>query len=377
MGKITTYVGLDVHKKSIVAAMAMAGEGEARLLGSVAHEPEAVARLMRRLGSPKGVLVCYEAGPCGYALQRQVESLGITCVVVAPSLIPRKPGDRVKTDRRDALKLARLLRAGELTPVWAPDPAQEALRDLTRAREAAKGDVLRARHRIAKMLLRLGVRQPPEIKACWTQKHEKWLAGLTFNTMEQTVVWECLLEALGQAMERLRRLTEALVQGAARSKHARLVAGLQCLRGVGLVTAATWVAELGDVAGRFPLARPLMGYAGLGVKEWSSGQRERRGAITKAGNSHVRFAAVEAAWHYRHRPQESRALRKRREGQPEAVVAIARKAEDRLHQRLRRLVRKGKADTCAVTAAARELLGFVWAIAWELASSEQPERAAA
>lgn len=377
MGQVTTFVGLDVHKKSIVAAVAMTGEEEARLLGGIPNKPEAVAKLMGRLGNAVDILVCYEAGPCGYTLQRQLGGLGITCIVVAPSLIPRKAGDRVKTDRRDAIKLARLLRAGELTAVCTPDPAQEALRDLTRARQAAKEDLHRVRQRISKMLLRLGIERPPEMRRPWTQKHEQWLMGLTFDTEEQAVVWQWLLDTMRQAKERLHRLEEALAKAAARSTYAGLIGGLQCLRGVRLVTAVTWVAELGDVVSRFPLPRPLMGYSGLGVKEWSSGGREWRGGITKTGNSHVRFVTVEAGWHYRHRAGGSKAVQQRRKGQPEAVVAIAEKAEQRLHDRFWHLVRNGKAEVCAVTAVARELLGFVWAIAREVQSSMQPQQAAA
>lgn len=377
MAQVTTFVGLDVHKKGIVAAVAMAGEGAPRVVGSIPNEAEAVAKLMRRVGNARDMLVCYEAGPCGYGLQGQLSSLGVICIVVAPSLIPRKAGDRVKTDRRDALKLARLLRAGELTAVWTPDPAQEALRDLTRARQAAKEDLHRVRQRISKMLLRLGIERPPEMKRRWTQKHEHWLAGLTFDSVEQALVWRWLLEAMRQGKEAVRRLEGAFAEAAARGEYTELIAGLQCLRGVGLVTAVTWVAELGDVVGRFPLPRSLMGYSGLGVKEWSSGGRERRGGITKTGNSHVRFVTVEAGWHYRHRPGGSKAVLRRRQGQPEAVVAIAEKAELRLHDRYWHLLRKGKAEVCAVTAVARELLGFVWAIAYEMESSKQRQQAAA
>jgi transposase len=281
-------------------------------------------------------------------------------------------GDRVKTDRRDALKLAKALWSGDLTAVSAPDPAQEALRDLTRAREAANGDLLRIRHRISKMLLRLGIEPPQEIKRRWTREYEQWIAGITFEAVEQKVVWACHLEVMEQAKERLRRLTAALTEAAGGSKHAALIAGLQCLRGVGLVSAVTWVAELGDVAGRFLTARSLMGYAGLGVKEWSSGGKERRGGITKTGNGHVRFIAVEAAWHYRHRPGVSGSLQQRRKGQPETVIAIADKTQERLHRRFWHLLRKGKADTCAVTAVARELLGFVWAVACEVNALKEP-----
>lgn len=372
----TIFVGLDVHQKRIAVAVARQEGGEPEWRGTIAHEPKAVAKLLSQLGNPGKLVVCYEAGPCGYALQRQVARLGGTCIVVAPSLTPTRPGDRVKTDRRDALKLAGYLRSGELTPVWAPDPEQEALRDLTRAREAAKVDVSRVKQRISKMLLRLGRRRPEGMKGSWTQKHRRWLAEQTFESKAQQLVWASLLLALEQGEARLKQLEQALPEVARSSRYGALIAGLQCLKGVGLITAVTLVAELGDVVSRFPAPRSLMGYAGLGVEEWSSGNRQVRGRITKAGNTHVRFVAVEAGWHAQYSGQVGQAVQQRRRGQPEAVVALAEEAQERLHRRFRHLVQRGKARPCAATAVARELLGFVWALA-RITAEETPEPARA
>lgn len=361
MDKDSTYVGLDVHKDTIAVAVADGRGGEVRSLGMIPNTPEAVQKLVRRLGPAKRLACGYEAGPCGYVLHRHLTRLGARCVVVAPSLVPTKPGDRVKTDRRDATKLARLLRSGELTPIWVPDEEHEALRDLTRAREDARVDLLRARHRLSKFLLRLGVMPPASVKP-WGVKHRQWLQGLHLpRASQQSVLREYLL-AVDQVQERLRRLEAELVEAARTSRHAALIAALQALRGVGVVTAVTLVAELGDLH-RFRTPRELMAYAGLVPSESSSGLRQRRGAITKTGNAHVRHVMVEAAWHYRHAPGVWGALRQRQVGQPERIKAIAWQAQDRLHRRYRRLLGRGKARQQVVVAIARELLGFAWAVA--------------
>jgi transposase len=361
MGQGITFVGLDVHKETIAVAVAAAGGGEPRALGTIPNRPDAVRAPVRKLGPADRLRCCYEAGPCGYAVQRQLTGLGAVCEVVASSLVPTKPGERIKTDRRDALKLARLYRSGELTAVWVPDEDHEALRDLTRAREDAREDLQRARHRLAKLLLRLGVRPPAGVKP-WTVRHRDWLGGLRLPRPAQQAVLREYLHAVDQAQARQGRLEDELAELAQSGPHAALLGALQALRGVGLVTAATLVAELGDLS-RFESPRQLMAYAGLVPSEHSSGGRRRRGGVTKTGNAHVRHVIVEAAWHYRHPPGRRGALRRRHLGQPAAVQEAAWTAQTRLHKRWRRLRGRGKLKQQAVVAVARELLGFVWAIA--------------
>jgi transposase len=370
----TRFVGLDVHAETVAVAVADGAGGEPRSLGTIPNTPEAVRTLVRKLGPAGRLRVCYEAGPCGYGLHRQLTGLGAACTVVAPSLVPTKPGDKVKTDRRDALKLARLHRAGELTAVWVPDAAHEALRDLTRAREDAVAELRRARQRLRAFLLRQGLRPPAGVKP-WTVRHRDWLGRLRPEQAAHRAVLAEALTALDQAAARLGRLEDAIAELAAGSPHAPLLGALQCLRGVGLVTAAALVAELGDVR-RFGHPRQVMAYAGLVPGERSSGGRQRRGGVTKTGNAHVRRVVVEAAGHYRHPPRVGTALRRRQAGQPAAAVAVAWKAQGRLHKRFRRLVGRGKLRQEAVVAVARELLGFAWAIA-QAAAAEDPARGAA
>jgi transposase len=360
MTERTTFVGLDVHKETIAVAMAPHGGEPAQSLGTIRNEPPAVAALIRKLTAHGPIEVCYEAGPCGYGLYRQLTALGVPCLVVAPSLIPTRVGDKVKTDRRDALKLARLLRSGELTPVWVPDESHEALRDVSRAREDARDDQHRARQRLSKFLLRLGIRPPVGVRA-WTKRHHAWLDGLRLVQVGQQVVLDEVRRSLAEATARLERLTTALATVAATSPQAPLIGALQSLRGVGLVTAVTVVAEVGDI-GRFRSPRELMAYTGVVPREHSSGGSRRRGGITKTGNSHLRHVVVEAAWHYRHPPQVGPVLAKRQQGQSETVVAQAWRAQERLHRRYRRLLARGKSSGQAVVAVARELLGFLWGI---------------
>ena len=361
MTEPSMFVGLDVHPASIAVAVADGGGGEVRSLGAIPNTAEAVRKLVRKLGPAARLRVCYEAGPCGYGLHRQLTGLGAACAVVAPSLVPSKPGDKVKTDRRDALKLARLHRAGELTAVWVPDAAHEALRDLTRAREDAVEALHRARQQLRTFLLRQGQRPPDGVKP-WTVRHRDWLDRLRLAQPAHRVVLAEALAALDQAAARLGRLEDAIREQAAASPCAPLLGALQALRGVGPVTAATLVAELGDLT-RFPSPRQLMAYAGVVPGEHSSGGRTRRGGITKTGNAHLRRVVVEAAWHYRHPPRVGATLRRRQAGQPPAVVDAAWAAQGRLHARFRRLVGRGKLKQEAVVAVARELLGFAWAIA--------------
>lgn len=363
MDKRTIFVGLDVHKESIAVGV-VDGDPQGRFLGAIANTPQAILKMMRKLGAFEHLSVCYEAGPCGYVIYRQLAKLGIECVVVAPSLVPRKPGDRVKTDRRDALKLAQMLRNQSLTAIWVPDESHEALRDLSRAVEAAQGDLVRARHRIRKLLLRQGMRPPEGIRP-WTYRHREWLDRVSFSYPSQQVTFREMLLTLDQARERRKRLEAELAHEAGQSPLAGLIQAWQCMRGIKVHSAARLAAELGDIR-RFTNPRQLMGYVGLIPSEHSSGERVRRGSVTKSGNAHVRHLLVQAAWHSRHAPSTSKALQKRQRGQPERVIAIAWKAQDRLHRRFRRLVGRGKPPQKAVVAVAREMLGFLWAIAQEV-----------
>jgi len=374
MKKDTRFVGLDVHAETISVAVVEL-DGEIRSWGSIPNRPEAVRRLVKRLGRAEQLRACYEAGPTGYVLYWQLTALGVPCEVIAPTLVPQKPGDRVKTDRRDAEKLAVLLSGGHLTPVWVPDAGHEALRDLVRAREAAKRDQLRARHRLHKFLLRQGRRAPMGIKA-WTEKHLQWVRRtVRFEWAAQEAVLLDYLTEVDHAHDRIARLERDLdaAVGAAPERMRAVIRALQALRGVALVSAATIVAEVGALS-RFARARQLMGYSGMVSWEDSSGGRVRRGSITKTGNAHLRRIVGEAAWCYRHRPAVGAALRKRQEGLGEEVKAIAWKAQHRLCSRYRRLLAKGKTKQQVATAVARELLGFIWAIGVQVEQAHTPVR---
>jgi transposase len=360
------FVGLDVHADTIAVVVAEK-DGEVRSLGTIPNRLSSIKKLVGKLGDRGTWRACYEAGPTGYALYWELTKLGVECMVVAPTLVPVKAGDRVKTDRRDAERLARCFRAGELTPVWVPDAAHEALRDLVRAREAAKGDQLRARHRLGKFLLRHGRRPSQNIKA-WSQRHLDWIRQeVKFDQFAQQATLEDYLaevDHLGQRIVRLEKAIDEAVDGAPETMKA-VVSALQALRGVAKMTAVTIVAEVGQLS-RFPKARQLMGYSGAVSSEDSSGERTRRGGITKTGNAHLRRVLVEAAWCQRYAPNLTRTLRARQEGLPAVVVEIAAKARHRLSARYRRLLARGKPRQQVVTAIARELLGFVWAIGVEV-----------
>lgn len=361
MSQDSIFVGLDVHSSSISVAVAEPDGGEVRYLGTLPNTPDAVAKLVKRLGPAARLSCCYEAGPCGYGVQRHLSRLGATCVVVAPSLVPRKPGERVKTDRRDALKLARLLRSGDLTPVWVPDEDHEALRDLSRARGDARIDVMRHRHQLSKFLLRHGLARPEGMQA-WGKPARAWRQSLRLPRPSHQVVLRDYLVTVDHAESRLANLDAEVVLAAAQSPSAPVIAALQGLRGVGPITAITLVAELGDLR-RFPSPRDLMGYTGLVASEDSSADRHHRGSITKTGNAHVRHVLVEAAWQYQRPPGVWGALKKRQVGLSHTVLAISWKAQQRLHRRFRRLVHRGKLPQVAATAIARELAGFIWAVA--------------
>ena len=366
MGQDIRYVGLDVHAETITAAVAEAG-GEERSLGTIPHRPESIRKLLKRLGRRDQLRVCYEAGPTGYGLYWELTGMGIACEVVAPTLVPSKPGDRVKTDRRDALKLARHHRGGDLTPVWVPDAEHEALRDLVRARESAKADQTRARHRLSKFLLRQGRRAPKGVRR-WTQKYLDWIRReVKFDLFAQQATLEDYLAEVLHAGDRVRRLEQRIddaIEEAPESRRA-VIAGLQALRGIAKLSAVSIVSEVGRLS-RFARPRQLMGYTGAVSSEDSSGKRVRRRAITKTGNAHLRRILGEAAWSYQYRPYVGPALRKRQEGVPAEIAEIAWKAQHRLHHRYKRLIGRGKLKQQAVTAVGRELAGFVWDIATRL-----------
>jgi transposase len=373
--KNVRFIGLDVHAETIAVAVAEPG-GEVRSLGTIPNRPESVGRLIRKLGKPEQLRVCYEAGPTGYVLYWQLSELGVKCEVVAPTLVPVKAGDRVKTDRRDAEKLARCYRAGDLTAVWVPDAAHEALRDLVRARLAAKRDQLRARNRLSKFLLRHG-RRPPEGTTAWTLKHLTWVRRETFEQAAQQATLIDYLHEVEHEAERIERL-ERSIDTAIETlpvKMRAVIEALQSLRGIAKISAVSIMAEVGEVS-RFESARQLMGYSGAVSREHSSGERIRRGAISKTGNAHLRRIVVEAAWAYRHRPGLGPTLRTRQRDQSEDIKAIAWKAQHRLHARYAKLLARGKPKQQVITAVGRELLGFIWAVgvATERSQSEAPRR---
>jgi transposase len=356
-----TYVGLDVHKDGIVVAVAEGGiRSEIREYGRIANTAAALDRLMRKLGGA-GVRLrfCYEAGPCGYGIQRHLSAHGHECVVVAPLLIPKRAGDRVKTDRRDAASLARLHRAGELTAVWVPDAGHEAMRDLVRARLDAVHALRRARQQLSGFLLRQGCHYG---RPAWTKLHRRWLAGRKFEQAVHHIVLEDYIAAVEAAEARRDRLTAQIEAMLPDWTLAPVVAALQTVRGMALVNAATLIAELGDLS-RFANSRQLMAYLGLVPSEHSSGASVRRGGLTKAGNSAARRLLIEAAWCYRFPARVSRELLLRQEEQPKPIREIAWKAQLRLCARYRKLARTGKPANVITAAIARELAGFIWAIA--------------
>lgn len=357
------FVGLDVHAETVVVAVAES-TGEVRTLGTVPNRPEAVRRLMRKLGPADQLRVCYEAGPTGYVLYWQLIGLGLHCEVVAPSLVPTKAGDRVKTDRRDAEKLARSYRAGDLTAVWVPDAEHEALRDLVRAREAAKKDQLRARHRLGKFLLRHGRRRPAHLKMAWTAGHLDWIRTVHFESAAHRVVLADYLHEVDRVATRIADLNAAILEAVrtAPPQMRAVIQALQALRGIATVSAATIVAEVGQLS-RFEKPRQLMGYAGLVPSEYTTGARRRLGAITKTGNAHLRRVVMEAAWAYRFGPVVRGPLRARQAGLDPAITEIAWRAQKRLHDRYRTLGSRGKNGNQVITAVGRELLGFIWDIA--------------
>jgi len=355
------FLGMDVHAETIAVAIAEA-DGEVRSLGTIANRAESIRKLVKKLGPAEHLNACYEAGPTGYVLYWQLAELGVACEVIAPTLAPMKAGDRVKTDRRDAERLARSYRSGDLTAVWVPDEGSESLRDLVRAREAAKQDQLRARHRLGKFLLRTGRRPAVGMKA-WTSPYMAWVRQVQFTQMAREATMLDYLHEVDHMGERVKRLEQAITEAVKLATPAvqEVVKGLQALRGIAEISAVTIIAELGSIT-RFDTPRQLMGYSGAVPSEDSSGKRTRRGSITKTGNAHLRRIVVEAAWSYRYRPAIGPRLRKRQEGVSEPIKEVAWNAQVRLTKRYARLAAAGKDQRKIITAVGRELLGFIWAI---------------
>jgi transposase len=362
----TLYIGLDVHKDSIAVAYVAEEHGaEVTYLGTIGTRQCDIDQLVRKLhAKAKHVVFVYEAGPCGYWLYRYLTKKGHHCWVVAPSLIPQKAGDRVKTDRRDAIHLARLMRSGDLTPVYVPAVEDEAIRDLSRAREDAIADLKAAKFRLKAFLLRHDIRYTG--RATWGPAHLRWLAEVVCATPAQQIVFQEYVRAVHEHTARLQRLVQELQEQVTSWRLHPVVEALEALRGVQFTVAVTIVAELGDLT-RFENPRQLMKYLGLIPSEYSSGERRRQGSITKAGNTHARRALVEGAWAYRYPAKVSRHIQLRLEQQPKTIQDISWKAQVRLCKRYRRLIARGKHANQVVVAIARELSAFMWAIAKQIA----------
>jgi transposase len=359
------FIGLDDSKESIAVAVAGDHRVEVRSYGVIANTPQALRRLVRRLGRPKDLYFAYEAGPGGYGMYRELQSLGAQCIVAAPTRTPRRSGDRIKNDQRDADTLARLHRAGELTPVWVPDAETEAMRDLTRAREDSKYAQTKARQRLQSFLLRHGRRYPG--RSSWTKQHMCWLCEQRFAHPCQQTSFEEYTAAVEETTARVQRLEEQVHQLVREWSRAPVVRALTAHRGVSTLTAATVVAELGDLT-RFDRAPDIMGFVGLVPSLHASGGRYRSGAITKTGNGHVRRVLTEAAWAYRHPARRTAHLRRRLEGQSQEIQDLAWKTQLRLCGRYRRVRGRGMHLNKVITAIARELMGFLWATAKKVES---------
>jgi transposase len=357
--RIKFFVGLDVHADTIEVAVAEAGRQPGRRVGSIAHDVPKLLKVLARYGDARHVHVAYEAGPTGYGLQRALAKKGYECQVIAPSLIPKRAGDRVKTDRRDGLRLAELARAGELRAVWVPDPGDEAIRDVARAREDAVKARMQARQQLKAFLLRHDVRYPQ--RTSWTKTFYRWLAMLSFQRDGAQTAFTEYWQAVTAADERVARLSDALVRVIAGWRFEPVVKALLALRGIDQISAIGLVAEIGDLS-RFAHPRQLMAYLGLVPSEHSSGERVVRGSITKTGNTHARRLLTEAAWSYRFRARIGYAAQRRAEGLPQVIRDMGWKAQLRLSGRFARLHARGVHKNKVCVAVARELAGFVWAI---------------
>lgn len=363
------YVGMDVHKDSIVIAFAREGREAAENWKTIPNDGVRLRKALKMLvADGESLKVCYEAGPTGFGLCRRLREAGVDCMVVAPSLVPGKPGDRVKTDRRDARKLAHFLRSGDLTEVYVPDEAVEAIRDLERTRDDAKCAERVARHQLSKFLLRHDRRWQG---TTWTLKHRDWIRAQRFSYPAQQRVLDDYLKTVEDLAERVERLTAHMAELVQETTLAPLVRALQAFRGISVVSAVTIAAETGDLR-RFATAGQFMSYVGLVPSEDSTGKRRRQGAITRCGNGHLRKILVEAAWHYRHLPSMSKELRRRNQGIAVGVQRIAWETQKRLNKRLYHLIHAGKSVQKAITALARELAGFVWAVGQQETLLETP-----
>jgi transposase len=363
MDQYSKYVGLDVHKEKIMIAIAEAGRRPPLYYGEIANTEEAIAKAIRKVVGQEDVAFCYEAGPCGYGIYRQITNMGYRCDVVAPSLIPKKSGNRIKTNRRDSLSLAGLYRAGELTSVWVPNKEQEAMRDLTRSREDMKAMERHSRQRLGGFLLRHGKVYSGRSK--WTQAHFRWLEGVRFQTATQQIVVQEYIDMVKHAQGRVEAMEEEMRKALDGWELKAVVEGLMALRGIDLIAAMTIVAELGDIS-RFESPRQLMAHVGLVPSEHSSGEKRKQGGITRTGNGHVRRVLVEGSWSYRLPARKTAHLRRKAAKTSEAVREIAWKAQKRLCKRFWYLINKGKLPVESCTAVARELVGFIWAIACEV-----------
>lgn len=374
MNDYNTYVAMDVHKKQHHIAMILPDSNIIKRwsINNNAHEIKRMVKQVKKK-APGDVVFCYEAGVCGFGLQRQITAMKVKCIVIAPSLVPVKPGERVKTDRRDAIKLVNFLKAGLLTEVHPPNEKEESVRDLCRCRQAAQEDLCRIRHQVSKFLLRRGYAYNEGNN--WTQKHLRWLRTIDFVYRADKITFSEYLCELQHRIERVNNLNKHIETVSAQKPYCEPVGWLRCFCGIDTLTAMTIVTELHSFE-RFDSPGRLMSYLGLTPSEDSSGDSQKRGPITKAGNSRVRKALIESSWHQRHKPVVSRALSRRREGQEQWVIKIAKKCHKRLYQRYWYLINKGKSPNKAVTAIAREFAGFIWCVLHTSIEIEHEEEAA-
>ena len=352
------YVGMDVHKESVTIAVLRDRNQEAEFVRSIKNEKRQIARFFQRLQDKESVILsCYEAGPTGFALYRQLDEMNITCYIAAPSLLPRKPGDRIKTDSRDALMLAKTLRNQELVPIHIPERSDEAVRDFLRMVDDMRKDLKRHKQRLLQFLLRIGIKYDSG-RSFWTGAHRTWMKRLHFEQENHQWVFQEYYTAVCETEEKIERLNEKIKELSAEKRYKERVAELRCFKGIDTLTALTFVTEIGDFR-RFSTAQKFMAYLGLVPSESSSGEKRRIGGITKAGNSRLRRLLIESSWHYRSY-QPSKRLTQRRVGQPPEVVGYVNKAGRRLNRKYLKMIYRGIPSQKTVTAVARELAGFIW-----------------